>query len=190
MGGVLFNWKKGLVSLAKHCNVSHKKILQVFEKYDDDFCRGKASKTEYWKFYKKELHTNIEIKNYIKWWTDQFIIIPESHELLTQLSKKYKIGILTNIYKGAFEENVRKNQIPKIKYSAIIKSCDLSQIKPDKDFFLYAQKETRLNSNEIFFIDDKKINILAAKKLGWEAELFNESNIKESVDRIKSKLST
>lgn len=188
MGGVLFKWRNALVNLANYCNTPYEKIWEVFEKYDNEFCRGKISQAQYWQLYKKELEIDVEMKNYMEWWTDQFVIIPETHELLIELSKKYKIGLLTNIYKGAFKKNVRKNQIPKIDYATIIKSCDVNQIKPEKNFFFYAQNKAGVNSSEIFFIDDAKVNVAIAKKLGWNTHLFNENDPKESVKRIKREL--
>lgn len=189
LGGVLFRWKESLDAISKLCNVSLESTIGVFDKYDNDACRGRISPKQFWEIYKKELNVDIKIENFIDWWTNYFSPIPESHKLVMQLAKKYDVGLLTNIYKGAYEENVKKGHIPHLDYAAVIESCDLDMVKPEREFFLHAQKKTGVKADEIFFIDDKKENIEATKKLGWQGMVFEEDDPKGSVEKIEQKLS-
>jgi putative hydrolase of the HAD superfamily len=164
-------------------------VLEEFKKYDDDVCKGKITVKELWNHYKKDLNLDVDIKDFLEWWTDNFTPNKETHILMEEISKVYQIGIFTNIYKGALPQMFEKGHIPKLKYSAIVESHELGLVKPEKDFFIHAQKLAGVKPREIFFIDDSQENVDLANQLGWSAVLFNTSNPTESISNIKRFLS-
>lgn len=100
-------------------------------------------------------------------------IIPNSHQLARELSFKYKIGLLSNVYLRTFEKTFEKGFIPRLEYSAIIKSCDWGVIKPEKEIYELAHEKTKVKAEKILLIDDYQQNIKEAKKQGRECFFLN-----------------
>ena len=78
-----------------------------------------------------------------------------------------------------------KGHVPKLNYSAIVESHKLGLVKPEKEFFLYAQKLSSVEPEEILFIDDSQKNVDFANQLGWNAFFFDTSNQSRSISKIK-----
>ena len=188
IGGVLFNWISALDNLAKHLNRPYNEVFAIFQKYDDDVSRGKISPDHLWEYYKKELNSDVEMGDFLDWWSDNFTPIPIMHEFVKKVSRKYKVGILTNIYNGAFIKYLAKGYVPDISYSTIIQSCELNLVKPEKDFFLHAQEKAGVGPGEILFIDDSKDNVENAKRLGWQAIWFDENNPQQTIKQARDLL--
>jgi putative hydrolase of the HAD superfamily len=51
-------------------------------------------------------------------------------------------------------------------------SCDLGYAKPDSEYFRCILKKSGVLESEILFLDDREINVAAAKSLGIHAERF------------------
>ncbi|MDO8582921.1 MAG: HAD-IA family hydrolase [bacterium] len=185
IGGVLFNWKIALKNLAKHLDRSYESVKAVFERYDEDVCRGKITPDSLWQYYKTELNVGLEINDFADWWTDKFTPIKQMHDLARDISKKYRVGILTNVYEGAYIKMIEKGHVPNIDWETVIQSCELNLVKPEDDFFLYAQRKANVLPSEILFIDDSQKNIDKAKKLGWQGVRFDEINPEDTVKNVR-----
>jgi len=72
IGGVLFNWKVALESLAKYLQRPYEQVEAVLKKYDNDVCLGKITPNQFWQYYKSELNADVEINDFADWWTDKF----------------------------------------------------------------------------------------------------------------------
>ncbi len=188
LGGVLFNWKNALVNLAAHMNKPYEEVYAVFKKYDDDVCRGKITPSHLWDYFRDELSVDVKMDDFLTWWANNFTPIPSMHALVKEVSRTYKVGILTNIYSGAFEIFLQKGHVPNIPYETVIQSCELSLIKPEAKFFRHAQKKAGVGASHILFIDDYQENLDKAKELGWQVMLFEEKHTQESIDRIRKVL--
>ena len=68
-----------------------------------------------------------------------------------------------------------------------IVSCDLHITKPNEEIYLKLFETYNINPNECFFIDDSKMNIEAARKLGMNGHIFNpkENGIEELIIEMK-----
>ncbi len=96
-----------------------------------------------------------------------------NHELIDyirdNLKGKYKIGLLTNIARSLIEkmipEELKMFDVPII-------SSDLKLIKPDPRIFEAAIKLCECDASEILFIDDKVVNIEAAKAAGMNGMVY------------------
>lgn len=132
---------------------------------------------------------NVEPKEAIKKWDmalRNFSNIEPMHQLVKDLKEKYKIGLLTNIFKGHFEIFYNFGKIPHITYDSIIKSCDEGYAKPEKEIYEVATQKAKVNSAEILFIDNKKEYIDAAINYGWQGFVFDSKNPVESVNKLRS----
>jgi len=61
----------------------------------------------------------------------------------------------------------------------------INLIKPEDEFFLYAQRKVNVLSSEILLIDDSRENIDKVKKLGWNGIWFDENNPEDTIKRVK-----
>ena len=129
-----------------------------------------------------------EIDNFIDWWNDNFKPIQAMHQLVRDIAKKYKIGVLTNIYEGSFVRMLAQGNIPNIAYDAVIQSCELGFIKPEEEIYEFAQKSAMVLASEILFIDNKTENIDKAKELGWQTVWYDVENHHRSEEEIRQVL--
>jgi FMN phosphatase YigB (HAD superfamily) len=185
VGGVLLNWTKALTNLSEYLNEPYDKVVDIFNKYDDDASKDVFSLDQSWQYIKSDLETKIDIPNFQEWWLNNFTPIIPMHNLVKEIMHTYRVGIITNIHKGSFAIALKKHLIPNLPYEIIIESCDLKLIKPHEDIFLHAQKKAGVLPNEILFVDDYLVNTKTAEKLGWNVVLFDENSISNSIKKIQ-----
>lgn len=130
-------------------------ILKLKEKFD-----------HFLEFWVSHLHSNIEV-----------------HKLVEELSSTYEIGIITNMYPNLFDIILEKNIVPDIKYSFVIKSCDIGYCKPDKEIYEYALEQVQ-RKGDILFTDDGLLNLEIPKEMGWKTVHFKKNDISQSVKEI------
>ena len=188
IGDVVFSWQEVLKKIAVMSNKPLERVWAVFDKYDLDVCRGKIMPQAFWVHFKEELGIKEDIENFVEWWTSDFTPIPLMHQLVQETSKKYRLGILTNIYPEVWKYYIRGGLIPDVTYDVIVKSCDIGLAKPEKEIYEYAQKKAKVLPQEILFIDNSKENIEAAKKLGWQVVWYDVNKPEKSVAEVKQVL--
>lgn len=189
VGGVLLFWEEALKALAKHHQKEVKDIYKVFRKYDDLTCRGIITPQQLSHGMHKDLRLSyIEELDMSRLAKKYFRPIPQSHQLISKLAVKMPVGLLTNIYLGFLEMSLQYGFLPQLNYKAIVKSCDLGLIKPEKEIYLYAQKMAGVAPSEILFIDDYKKNTAAARRLGWQAYTFDNLHVQDSIKEIEKML--
>lgn len=78
--------------------------------------------------------------------------------------------------------------MPNLKYDAIIDSSEVGAIKPESKVYEIAQERAGVPSEEILIIDDSRVNLMSAEKLGWHVLWFDDSRPAESTDRAREVL--
>lgn len=113
--------------------------------------------------------------------------ITEGVNLLHELKKEgYGIYGLTNWSAETIQTTYRKYDFFKL-FDGIVVSGEEKLIKPDKRIYEVLLDHYSLNAGECVFLDDSPVNIKAAKKLGFEAILFdNIANVREQLSEIIS----
>ncbi len=189
VGGVIFRWREIFDDMAIIYNRNVDEMLRVFAKYDTDACRGLLHSNQLWDKMCRDLGIK-EDKNFdfFQFAMDRFIPIKETHLLIEEISKKYPVGLLTNIHPGVFDHALKRKHIPKVDYKVIIQSCLVGMVKPEKEIFHHAKQRTKAEHEEILYIDDFDININSAKELGWQTILFETNYPKRSILNIRGKL--
>jgi putative hydrolase of the HAD superfamily len=98
----------------------------------------------------------------------------ESFDFLKQLSKKYRLYLLSNtntIHKSAFDENFKKQMKTSSLDDFFIKSYYSHLVgmrKPNEDVFRFVSKDAGIVASETLFIDDLFNNVATAAKLGFK----------------------
>lgn len=186
IGGVLMEWRPVLTEISRKHNKPLQLVRERFGIHDTITCRGEISYNEMWKRVLTDLQVEFEADvNYLDFCMKIFKPIRPTHEFATHLSHSLPIGLLTNIHEGVFQKIVAYNHIPKLKYKAIVQSCEIGYVKPDIEIYLYAQKKAKVPAESILFIDDREENIRAAAKLGWVGFMFDTDNPDKSIKEIR-----
>jgi len=158
-------------------------VESAFWHFNDQVCRGEMSLNELNKKLDERLgKTGIRWQDY---YLDLVEPIKEMQELLVWASDNYKVGLMTNIMPGLISAMLRNKTLPDISYNAIIDSSEIGYIKPEEKFYKTAEEKAGCPSNEILLIDDDRVNLMAAEKLGWHALWFDDSRPETSVEKIK-----
>ena len=87
--------------------------------------------------------------DFLESWVSDYKPIPEIHNFIHNIKSNYKIGLLSNIYKGMWPLLLEKKLIPDIRYEAVIFSCGVGMRKPEEGIYALAQK--KLKRSRIIF---------------------------------------
>ena len=118
-------------------------------------------------------------------WQDHLSSIEENTSILKDIKEKgFNLYVLSN-----FESTAFKKLKDRFKYfdlfDDIVISCDVKMLKPDEGIYLYLLNKHGLIPEECLFIDDMKMNIETAKRLGMNTIWFRENiNIKEELEKM------
>jgi len=192
IGGVLIDWSKVFENAALKFNLDIEDIGKVFDENHDAITKGSLTPKQLWeKCIQRYNLKNAEDYDFLDSWVSDYKSIEEMHKLVVKIVPKYKIGLLSNIYKGMLPLLLNKELIPNINYDQIIFSCDVGMMKPNSDIYVLAQEKANVNSEEILLVDDRKDYLEGARKLGWKTFLFNseeQNSVKELEDYLKTKI--
>lgn len=173
VGGVLNKYDKVFTDAPLKFGIDRDEFGKVFDDHDDDITRGKIDVTDFWKLCVQRFNIkNADNFDMAKSWTNDFEIIQENYDLVLEMKNKYQVGLLSNHYKGVFEEVNKRGLVPKINYDQIVMSYECGLRKPEEEMFLIAQHKAACSPEEIYLIDDNAKNIETAKLLGWQTHLY------------------
>lgn len=177
LGGVIINLNYHATAQAfKNLGVenfdevySKQKQQQLF----DDFEKGITSPEDFREVIKKHIPQPVSNDQIDEAWNAMLLDIPPARmKRLQQLSKKYRIFLLSNtneIHIKAFTKilfdtyggNIFEKTFEKIYYS-----CRMQKRKPDAEIFEFVLKENNLKAEETLFVDDSEQHIKGAAKTG------------------------
>ena len=100
---------------------------------------------------------------------------PGARELLTDLSKKYRIAVLSNTNELHWSRFGKEEC-----FAGFADRCFVSHLtgfmKPDMDAFLYVVDKLACEPGRILFFDDNLPNVVAARSAGMQAEHVRDFN--------------
>ena len=108
--------------------------------------------------------------------------------VITAVKKKYKVGLLTNMYPRMLSAITEKGLLPNIAWDAVIDSSIVGAQKPEDQIFKIAEKTANVSSSEIFFIDNSEHNVVAAQEQGWQSVLYDPQDVEKSNQKITALL--
>ncbi|HSW85229.1 MAG TPA: HAD-IA family hydrolase [Candidatus Saccharimonadales bacterium] len=185
-GCLVHYYQRAFIALAKDHGVPPDVIESIYWHYNDEVCRGSLSISDF----NTKLAERLAVDS-IKW-QDYYLAavepINQMQELVNWAAERYKIGLLTNVMPGLLSSMRRDHQIPNVHYDAIIDSSEVAAIKPEIKIFTTAQEVAGCPPDEILLIDDDRVNIMAAEKLGWHVLWFDDSLPDESIARARQAL--
>ena len=122
-------------------------------------------------------------------WYDILRPIEEAVEILTKLKKNgYNVYYLSNFHELAFKEVTTKNNFFELFDGGVVSYAE-KLIKPEEEIYKLILKRYNLNPRETIFIDDTKLNVDGASKLGIKAIFLEDSKkLRENLISLKVKI--
>ena len=136
-------------------------------------------------FKKRNPHLSNEIDNFFDRDFLQILMpIKENVKLLYDLKRKYKLYVLSNFHKEAFEYIFEKNEFFKL-FEGCLVSCYFNLLKPEEKIYDTLLYEFGLIPEETLFIDDIKENIEVCEKKGMNGlYLPDYTKLKEDLEKV------
>lgn len=145
----------------------------LFAEYEPKICAGMTMDA----FYNMAINSyKLTVRNGDEMLDDmisRFEINPAIQLIIDTASKKYPIGLLTNMYPDMYKKITKKGIMPNALWKIIIDSSIVGYAKPDPEIYKIAQQKAGFSANEILFIDNVERNCIAAEKLGWNTVLYD-----------------
>ena len=122
-------------------------------------------------------------------WYDILRPIEDAVEVLTKLKKNgYNIYYLSNFHELAFKEVTTKNNFFELFDGGVVSYAE-KLIKPEEEIYKLILKRYNLNPRETIFIDDTKLNVDGASKLGIKAIFLEDpKKLRENLISLKVKI--
>ncbi|MBT4174085.1 HAD-IA family hydrolase [archaeon] len=187
MKAIIFDWggvlapsdnKVAIIRLKKNFDFDENAFQDYFNKHEDDLCDTNEYKDFLSKASKKFNIPKESIVNALN--ADP---PDEDFEIAKELSKKYKLYLLSNQLK--FRTDYIKKTFDLDFFDEVFFSNEIGLKKPSEKAFEYVLKKIGQKSEDCLFIDDYSPNIAVAKKLGFNVILFKGfEEFKVELDRL------
>jgi HAD superfamily hydrolase (TIGR01509 family) len=113
--------------------------------------------------------------------------IPYTERLIVALKDaQYRLYVLSNM-SLEFIEFLRKTEVYKY-FDGEVVSCEEHIVKPEAEIYRTLIDRYGLNPSETLFIDDRKCNVAAAIKEGWQGFDFDAHNPEQSCIELRQLL--
>ena len=166
------DWRSALKITASLVNIDYDRLHSFLHRYIVSLELGEMSEEDFWKIVAQEYDYNGHSHELAKAWIDGMSRIVPTCELISELTKFYKVIACTNNWPGLVE-NQAKN-IPEYRlFDMIIDSSQEKVRKPDHKMYKLVEERIYVTGQDVFFIDDSKQNCDAAKEYGWQTYLFD-----------------
>jgi len=185
-GCLVHFFQRAFVELAEEHDVPADAVETAYWHYNDDVCRGIMTINDLNDKLADRL--GIESVDWSKYYLNTVEPILEMQELLKWASERYKFGLLTNTMPGLVNGMRRINKLPELRYDTIIDSSEVAAIKPESKIYEIAQERAGVAPGEILLIDDSRVNLMAAERLGWHVLWFDDARPEEAVERVRAAL--
>jgi len=185
-GCLVHFYHRAFSKLAQDTGTPLDSVESAFWHYNDDVCRGVLSVNDF--NAKLAERIGVESVDWQKYYLETVEPIMAMQEVVKWASEHYRIGLLTNIMPGLLSAMRREGHLPNLQYDTIIDSSEVAAIKPEARIYEIAEAQADCRPEDILLIDDSRVNLMAAEKLGWHVLWFDDSRVEESVDRARQAL--
>lgn len=182
-GCLVYFYQQAFARLAEDTGVRSDIVEAAYWHYNDEVCRGIITLEDF----NTKLAERLGLKSvdWMKYYLETIRPIDEMQDVLKWASERYQVGLLTNIMPGFLSAMRREKILPTLPLDVIIDSSEVAAIKPESKIYEIAQERAGVPPGEILLIDDSRVNLMAAERLGWHVLWFDDSRPQESVDRVR-----
>jgi FMN phosphatase YigB (HAD superfamily) len=179
-------FQRAFYRLAEDTGAPSDQVEGVYWHYNDDVCRGIMSMSDFNSAMADRL--GVDSVDWQRYYLEAVEPIQPMQEAIKWAAEQYKVGLLTNIMPGFLGAMRRDGHLPDLRYDTVIDSSEVAAVKPESKIYEIAQERAGVLSNEILLIDDSRVNLMAAERLGWHVMWFDDSRPEESVERVRQAL--
>jgi HAD superfamily hydrolase (TIGR01509 family) len=167
-------------------NVALNKIYNEFKDIDSEkinyliigdlgkkFRLGIFSKKEFYNECKKVIGQSFDFDKLLHIWYSTYTLNEDVFNLIKRLKKNYYLAILSSNIKSRIKF-LEKKFVFKKYFNHILCSYMVKVNKPNIEIYKMLLKRINKKVNNCIFIDDKKINLVNAKKIGMNTILFTD----------------
>lgn len=169
------------------CKVSYEEFINFFknDKSVIDAHMGSISDDEHIEKLLKFSGTNKTLSEYKEIYTGPIrnTLYKDTVEIIEKLKEhNIKVCMLSNLRKIDFDWFATVYDISK--FDELFLSYEMHVNKPDAEIYNKMIEKLNVNPNQIYFFDDSKLNVEAAKELGINAYLVTGDTIKETFEKV------
>ena len=187
VNGVLVRFfQRAFTALAHDAGVSADTIEALFWRHNDAVNKGEMSVHEFNDILAQ--HVGMPSISWQDYYLANIDPIVEMHECVQWASEHYRIGLMSNIMPGFLPAMIERGLLPNVAYDAIIDSSEVGAIKPEVAIYEAAAAKACVAPSQILLIDDGRMNLMAAEKLGWHVLWFDDYRPDESQARVRGAL--
>lgn len=192
LGGVILNLdQEKTFNNFQNLGLNISKINDEFT-FFNDFEKGDISQIEFRQCLKNIINKSVDDKKIDEAWNSMLLDIPlERIEIIKFLKSKYEMYLLSNtneIHINYFENyfaSTFKNEKWENLFNEIFYSHIIGLRKPNVNIYEYVLNEIGKTAKECIFIDDNKINLQGAQKVGMRTIWAKQPLSKITVAEIK-----
>lgn len=168
VGGVIFDFRKAFHAVEVHLGVAEGILQEKVVAFFGPGELGKITFEEMWLNLLVTIGKEKEHQHILELWWHELHWVEDTKQLIRQLhAAGYKLALFTNNWKG-MGAKVKQDMMESELLHAFFESSVEKLRKPDPKFFHLVEKRINAKGQDVFFIDDTKENILAAKERGWQ----------------------
>lgn len=190
VGGVIFDYVSAFCAIAQYLKVSEEFFVQQIFQTVGPGILGQITFDEELKNALKHFDQVHEHQKVLSLWWDKKWFVSDTLTLIKELKlDDYKLAIFTNNWMDMAEKIYSLS--PEIQ--SVHKRFESSKeklYKPDIKFYELVESKTCSSDQNIFFIDDTRINLDTARLMNWQTFHYalGNDNGKTSNDKIRSLL--
>jgi len=141
-----------------------------FQELSNQLDLGKVTREEFARTLSDK--TGVAEENILEQMNQGILIDPELVELIRELKKSYKLGLLSNSNANWLREILKNYKLDQL-FDSVVISQDVGFIKPQREIFEITLKDLEVPAEESVFVDDRESNTSAAEKIGFKTIVYN-----------------
>ncbi len=183
VGGVITKNFNGFGILASKLEIDFDLIVKIWNKHKLDIHEHRMTIEDFLNIVKEraKIKANI-VDTWEKVYYENLDIDSDVLKIIEKLKDKYELAVISNTAE-LHAKLIRKKGVYS-HFDKVFLSYEIRIAKPQKEIFMHALKELKLNSNECVFVDNNAKNLAAAKNLGFS--IINFQNAKQLAYELKS----
>jgi putative hydrolase of the HAD superfamily len=104
---------------------------------------------------------------------EEIVINKEIINIIRELRKKYKIGLLSDASASLLDRVLKENHIREY-FDSLAVSSEIGYTKPDPENYWFILNTLRVKPEKAVFIDDSPSNVRGAENIGMKAFLYKD----------------
>lgn len=170
------DWHDGIPEkheeFSKQFNVSYRNMEKGWEAAWPQLETGKITEDDFWRIFLQTAGAKkIDIKRAKALWRKYQKPLENMLGLIGRLKKEYRTAALANSGMEWLDFKARKYNLDAF-FELIVNSGHYGLAKPNPKIYELTVQKLKVDPRECIFIDDKRKNLLPAKKLGMKTILF------------------